>query len=69
VSGSGMADHSGIVNGQRGWSALLRWRGRDGLECPLAHHVASSRDEEARASPSTRGCVTLVDGFLKNSIQ
>jgi hypothetical protein len=42
------------------------WCGYDEDSC--GHQIASSRDGEAEASPSARGCVALIDGFLENGM-
>jgi hypothetical protein len=44
-----------------------RWCGHDGDR--RHHHVAFSRDGEAGAPPSAKGCVTLIGGILKNGMQ
>jgi hypothetical protein len=56
----------GRRDGKKHQSVL--WRRYVGDGDTTGHHVAPSRAWESRASPSARGNVALVEGFLKDGV-
>jgi hypothetical protein len=68
VSGYGTAVHSRTVGMVKG-AKVLSSGSVVVMGMVEGHYIASSRDGEARVSPSTRGYVVLISGFLEDSMQ
>jgi hypothetical protein len=68
VSGCRTMVHNGTVGIARG-TGVPSDGGVIVMGVSRGHHIALSRNGEAGASPSARGYVTLIGGFLKNGMQ